>query len=89
MAMLSTIVDVLAAAVVALAGVALGVFIRQDCAHGGDDGGGGDVLRSDQLDIPLLAGELLAHQGGDLRVILIDKFNVRLQILIHGCSSFL
>ena len=82
------LVDILAAAVIALAGVTLGVFVRQDRAHGGDDGGGGDILRSDQLDIPLLAGELLAHQGGDLRIILIDKFDVRLQILIHGVLLF-
>ena len=82
-------VDILAAAVIAFAGIALGVFVGQNCAHCRHDRRGDDVFRSDQLDIALLAGELLAHQGGNLRVILIDKFNVRLQILIHGCSSFL
>ena len=47
-------VHALAAAVVALAGVALGVLVGEDGAGGGQDGGADDVLRGDELDVLLL-----------------------------------
>ena len=77
------LVNVLAAAVIALAGVALGVFIRQDCAHGGDDGGGGDIFRSDQLDILPLPPQLPFHGRGQGRVRLLQDLP-----LVHPAHSF-
>ena len=56
-------VDVLAAAVVALAGITLGVLVGQpaaDCLH---DGGRGEVLTGDKLYVVALTAELLLHHG--------------------------
>ena len=61
-------VGIFTAAVVAFAGVALGVFIGQNAAHGRDDGGRGDIFGRDQLDVLLLAMVFILHLGGDLRV---------------------
>ena len=58
-------VDVLAAAVVALAGVAFGVLVGQLAALGGHDGGRGVVLARDQLDVVFLAGVLGLDGGKD------------------------
>ncbi len=49
-------VDEFAATVVALAGVALGVFIGELAALGGHHGRRGVVFAGDQLDVVLLAG---------------------------------
>ncbi len=62
------LVDDLAAAVVALAGVTLGVLVRRHRADGLEHGRPGEVLRGDQLDLAALALELLAEQPGDVRV---------------------
>ena len=51
-------VDVVAAAVVAPAGIALGVFVGQHRALRLQHRGGDDVLAGDQLDAVLLAGQL-------------------------------
>ena len=61
-------VDGLAAAVVAAAGIALGVFVGQDAALGLEHGAGDDVLARDQLDAVLLARQFLRDRGGDVRV---------------------
>ena len=82
------LVGVDAAAVVALAGVALGVFVGQDGAHGGDDGGGGDVLRGDQLDVLVLTVVFALDHGGDLRVEAVEIGCVLLKN-IHGAIPFL
>ena len=58
----------LAAAVVAAAGIALGVLVGQHRALRFQHGAGDDVLRGDQLDAVLLAAELAADRGGELRV---------------------
>ena len=52
-------VDVLAAAVVALARIAFGVLVGEHAAGGIEHGLRDDVLRRDQLDLVLLAAELL------------------------------
>ena len=61
-------VDVLAAAVVALAGIALGVLVRQDAALALEDGLGHEVLGGDHLQRAPLAIELEVDGLGDLRV---------------------
>ena len=61
-------VDELAAAVVALARVALGVLVGELAALGGHHRGGGVVLRGDQLDVLFLALVLALDDRGDLRV---------------------
>ena len=61
-------VDVLAAAVVAAAGVALGVLVRQHGPLRLQHGAGDDVLAGDQLDPVLLAAQLPADRVGQLGV---------------------
>ena len=61
-------VDVLAAAIVALAGIALGVLVGHDRALRLEHGAGDDVLGRDQLDLVLLAAEFLADGVGDLGI---------------------
>ena len=61
-------VDLLAAAVVALAGVALGVLVGQHAALGLQHRAGDEVLAGDHLQRVPLAGELAVEDGGDLRV---------------------
>jgi hypothetical protein len=53
-------IDELAAAIVALARIALGIFVGHDRALRLEHGAGHDVLRGDQLDLVLLAAELCA-----------------------------
>ena len=52
-------VDVLAAAVIALAGIAFGVFVGEQRAGGVEHGLRDDVLGGDQLDLVLLAVQLV------------------------------
>ena len=61
-------VDELAAAVVALAGVPLGVLVRQHGALGFEDGARHEVLARDHLERVALAAQLLVEHGGDLGV---------------------
>ena len=44
-----------AAAVIALAGIAFGVFVGEDAAGGFQNGFGGEILAGDQLDLAILA----------------------------------
>jgi len=77
-------VHVFAAAVVALAGVALGVFVGQLAALGGHDGGRSIVFARDQLDVVLLAG-ILGLDGG--KQFGIGLFNQDVAV-VHGWQSF-
>ena len=61
-------VGLLAAAVVALARIALGVLVGEHRALGLKHRAGDDVLGGDQLDLALLAVELAADRAGDLRI---------------------
>lgn len=65
-------VDVLAAAVVAAARVALGVLVGQDRALGLHDRDRSEVLRGDHLQRGLLAVQLGVDGGGDVRVELVQ-----------------
>ena len=59
-------VDVLAPGVEAVVGVALGVLIGEEVAHGELDGEGGVVLRGDHLEAVGLVVELCDDGGRDL-----------------------
>ncbi len=61
-------VDLLAAAVVAAARVALGVLVGQHRTDGFQDSEGHEVLRGDHLQRVLLAPKLTLHRRGDLRI---------------------
>ena len=61
-------VDVLAAAVVAAAGVALGVLVREHGALGLQHRDGNEVLARDHLEVVALAPELELENLGDLGV---------------------
>ena len=61
-------IDVDAAAVVALTGIALGILVRQHAALGFHDSGGDDVFAGDQLDAVLLAHQLVADGGGEFGI---------------------
>ena len=61
-------VDGLATAVVAAAGITLGVFVGQHAALGFEHGAGDDVLARDEFDAVLLALQFLRDDGGDGRV---------------------
>ena len=52
-------VGVFAAAVIALAGIAFGVFVREDAAGGFEDGFGGEVLAGDQFELRILPLEFV------------------------------
>ena len=62
------LVDEFAAPVPAPARIALGVLVGQHAALGLQDGGVGEVLRGDQLDVALLAPELGGYCRIDFRV---------------------
>ena len=64
------LVDDLAAAVVAAAGVALRVLVRRHRADGLEDRRPGEVLGGDQLDLAPLAVELAPEQRRDVGVVL-------------------
>ena len=62
------LVDDLAAAVVPLPRIALGVLVRRDRPDGLEHARPGEVLGGDQLDLTALPLELPPEQRGDLRV---------------------
>ena len=79
-------VDVLAAAVVALARVALGVLVGEDGALRLEDRLRDEVLRRDHLQRRLLAAQLGVHRLGDLGVDLVEGAleEVRRQLGAHA-----
>ena len=58
-----------ASAVIALAGIAFGIFVGEDTAHGGHDRRGDDVLTGNQFNVLTLPGQLPAHGRADLRIL--------------------
>ena len=77
-AQLLDVVDVLVAAVVALAGVALGVLVGQDRAESDQDGRRDVVLGGDHLQRLGLPPLLGTQQSGNLRVYLLQPIHRRL-----------
>ncbi len=76
-------VNVLAAAIVALARVALGVLVGQDRPLRLHDGGRGEILRGDHFQRRLLAAQLIVNGLLDLGI---DYGKSLVQLLNHGCS---
>ena len=77
------LVNIVAAAVIARAGIALGVFVRQVAAHGLHHGRAREILGRDQLQMVALAPQLPLHGGvqfwvGQLQVFIIHIGNLRL-----------
>ena len=73
----------LASAVVALAGIALGVFVGHHAAHGLQDLVGNVVLRRNEFQAVLLTGALLADQVENLKIFFHMLFDVKL----HGSTD--
>jgi len=82
-------VDVLAAAVVARARIALGVLVGQDAALTLEHGAGNEVLRGDQLQGVLLALQFERHSLGDLRIDLRERTHEEVcrEIVAHSPTS--
>ena len=77
-------VHVLAAAVVALAGVALGVLVGQHAALRLEHGPGGEVLAGDHLQRAALPAELAGQDGGELGIGLGERGGGH---LLRGCHG--
>ena len=76
-------VDVLAATVVALAGIAFGVLVGQHRALGLEHARAGVVLRGDQLDVVFLALPLAGDGAGQIGIETLDRHRIG----IHGIAS--
>ena len=72
------LVDILAAAVIARAGIALGILVGQVTSHGLKHSLTDKVLRGDQLDMVPLALQFTHHALIDLHVLLFDS------LVAHG-----
>lgn len=77
-------VRLVAAAVVAVAGVALGVLVGQGRAEGGEDGGRGEVLGGRELEGAGLPVQLAQQDAGDLRVLAEQGAEVLRQAAVGG-----
>ena len=80
-------VNTLASAVVALAGIALGIFVGKHRAHRGEHRRRDDVFARNQLDVPALAGQLPFHRRAHLRVAAGDKSDCVKHVLVHKTLS--
>ena len=70
-------VDALAAAVVALSGITLGVFVGQVTAHRRHHGRADNILAGDQLEVSALSFQLVVHGVSDSGIILHQVFKRR------------
>ena len=77
------LIDVLAAAVITVAGVPFRVLVRQHAAHGRHDGGGNDVLAGNQLNVLPLAAQLTLHSRAQLGVVALHKADGVDDVLVH------
>ena len=78
---------IITAAVISLTGVTLGVFIRQNRTHGCNDGGRGDVLRRDQLNVLLLALKFVFNAGRDLGILRLQIVHTGFEYVCHDDVS--
>ena len=82
------LVHILAAAVVSVGGIALGIFICEHAAHGGEHRRRNEVLRRNKLYIAALAAKLALHGGGKLRIVIFKKFYALRHIAVHIIIPF-
>ncbi len=61
-------IGILTATVIALTGIAFGVFVGEDAARGFEDGLGGKVLAGDELDLAVLATRFREDELVDSRI---------------------
>ncbi|OPZ52379.1 MAG: hypothetical protein BWY91_02337 [bacterium ADurb.BinA028] len=80
------LVDLGAAAVVATAGVALGILVGEGRAQGGEHRGAGDVLAGDELQAAADPGELGQQDARDVRVEGRQCVEIAAVELAHGVS---
>ena len=78
------LVHIDAAAVVALAGQALGILVGQDAAHRGHDSRRDDVLAGDQLNVLALTGQLTVHGRAQFRVHAVDQADGIHHFVVHS-----
>ena len=79
-----------APAVVALAGIALGVLVGEDSAGGLENGAADEVLRGDHLQAFVLADDFVANLFGNLRVgggERCSQINGHSSIVAHGTAG--
>ena len=76
-------INVLAAAVIALPRITLGIFVRENAAHCRHYRGRYDILAGNQLEIALLALQLQPHCIGYLAVAAAEKSDSVHQIVVH------
>jgi hypothetical protein len=77
-------IDELAAAVIALARIALGIFVGEDAARRFQHRPRDDVLGGDQLDLMLLASQLLADGVEQFGIALGERLREKLILLRRG-----
>ena len=84
------LVDLRAAAVVALARVSLGVLVAQRRAERGEDGGRGEVLAGDELQAAAGALELGQEDARDLGILMLQLPEVRApeRLAAHSALPF-
>ena len=76
-------INVLAAAVISLSGVALSILVGKNAAHSSHYCGRNDVLTGDKLKVSLLTCKLLCHSVADFGVSLLNKADSINDILVH------
>ena len=77
-------INILAAAVIALARIALCIFVGQHAAHSGHHSGGNKVFRGDQLNVALLAAKFLLHRLANLRIKAGNKADGIENLIVHN-----
>ena len=80
-------VDIFAAAIVALARIAFGIFVGQHRALGLQHGARDDVLGGDQLDLVALAVQLVLDAAENLRIGGFQPLGEKVRILVHGIGG--
>ena len=76
-------INVLAAAIISLSGVALSILVGKNAAHSSHYCGGNDVFTGDKLKVSLLTCKLLCHSVADFGVSLLNKADSINDILVH------
>ncbi len=82
------LVDGVTASIIPFGGIAFGIFVREDRSSNLHHGGVGEIFGGNQLEVALLPGEFLAHDGGDLGVA--DGDGIGIEGLVgfnRGCCS--